>query len=46
MSMPMLASAVARRPHLFVDVRESSSVHSVAVRASVNCGKDKLESIH
>jgi len=73
MSMPILASAVARRPHLFVDVRESSRVHSVAslravidyfsrkpfdpksfvwstnskrVRASVNRGKDKLESIH
>jgi hypothetical protein len=30
MSMPILASAVARRPHLFVDVRESSRVHSVA----------------
>ena len=86
MSMPILASAVERRPHLFVDVRGSSSVHSVAglravidyflaetirskvlrlvhkfrtrarqcqpcapvstVRASVNRGKDKLESIH
>ena len=26
-SMPILASAVARRPHLFVDVRASSRVH-------------------
>jgi hypothetical protein len=32
MSMPILASAVERRPHLFVDVRESSSVHLACTR--------------
>ena len=36
MSMPILASAVARRPHLFVDVRASSRVHPVAGLAAIN----------